>query len=92
MKVSRKNEKAYRLYQMAAEGFRELAPSDTGRLRVPVLVLESRGVGEWETFHGSHVEYADIGQVGETFADIYLLSSRKFVRFKRAKKRIMIGK
>lgn len=90
MKVFKKNEKAYKLYLMAAESFRELEPGDAGKLRVPVLVLDSNGVGEWETFHGSHIEEADIGQVGGTFADVYLLSSHKAVRFKHSKKKIMI--
>lgn len=90
MIVAKKNKATYDLYLRVAEGFREILPSDAGTMRTQVLVLESNGKGKWETFHGSHIEMADIGQVGETFADIYLLGSHKPVRFKHSTKKIMI--
>lgn len=90
MIVAKKNLGSFNLYLRTALDFREIIPSDAGTMRVQVLVLESKGKGNWETFHGSHIEMADIGQVGETFADVYLLGSHKPVRFKHSTKKIMI--
>ena len=90
MIVAKKNQNKYEAYLETAKGFREILPCDAGKIRISVLVLETRGNGKWETFHGSHIERADIGQVGDTFADIYLLGSRKPMRFKHSKLKAMI--
>lgn len=53
---------------------RRIMPSDEGKCRVILLVCETRGKGEWESFQDFEVQYADIGKVGKKFIDLFIIS------------------
>ena len=80
MFVSKKKQMNYALYLTAKSRYRPITKADRNSVRVEVLVLESKGNPPWDSYQGFHTEKADIGNVGEKFADLFLLESKQAVR------------
>lgn len=80
----------YQAYQREKDNYRRFVPHDSHRLRVKVLVLVTKGNGEWETYDRYYLDEADVGKVSEQMAEVYLLNMRKSIKFKRQRERVLI--
>lgn len=71
----------YEDYLLLSTLYRKLKPSDEGRVGVLVLIMNTKGNEPRKIYKGFEIKKADIGQVGERFADIYLTDDHKPMRF-----------
>lgn len=78
------------LYVAACRNYRKIEKSDEGRVKAPVLVLITKGNPPRESYVTFFADYADIGKVGDTFCDIFLIKSRKPMRFKHSLGRVLV--
>lgn len=68
---SGKREEKARLMRIVLENeYRAIEESDSGKMFRDCLIIETKGRGVYETFHGFKVCRVDIGAVGPTMADI----------------------
>ena len=80
----------YQAYQREKDKYRVFVPRDSNRLWVKVLVLVTKGNGEWETYDRYYMDEADVGKIGNKMGEVYLLNMRKPIKFKRQKERVLI--
>ena len=80
----------YQAYQREKDNYRRFVPRDSHRLRVKVLVLITKGNGEWETYDRYYMDEADVGKISEQMGEVYLLNMRKTIKFKRQRERVLI--
>lgn len=70
--IPRSRRSEYEEYLALKDGARQLMPTDTGRIGVQVLVLNTKGNPPRRSFAGYSVELADIGYVTAQMADIFV--------------------
>ena len=90
MFVSKKKKMNYVLYLTAKNHYRPITKADRNSVRVEVLVLESKGNPPWDSYQGFHTEKADIGKVGDKYADIFLVESKQAVRIVYGNGKILV--
>ena len=90
MFVAKKREKTYKAYLEAKRTSRRIEKKDENSLRVEVLVLETSSHDPWSNFLGYHIEKADIGSVGGTFALVFLTESKKAQRLHIKSDKILV--
>ena len=81
MFVSKSKEEGYKRYLQLKKKYRQITKKDEKSLRVQVLVLETKGKPPWDSFQGYIQDKADIFQVGAKFTDLYLINTKRAVRF-----------
>lgn len=90
MIIPKKYESDYELYRKKKLHCRLIKLADAGKLRVKVLVAITGGRGSQKRFNGFFEDFADINLVGDTFADLYLLTERKPIRVKYSNGDVLI--
>ena len=80
----------YEDYLLLSTLYRKLKPSDEGRVGVLVLIMKVKGNPPRDAYKGFEIKKADIGQVGDRFADIYLVDDHKPIRFGIETGRVLI--
>ena len=90
MTIPKKYESDYELYRKKKMNCRLIKLTDAGKLRVKVLVAITGGRGSQKRFNGFFEDFADINLVGDTFADLYLLTERKPIRVKYSNGDVLI--
>ena len=90
MIVPKKRKATFDEYLTKTRSYRLIEKKDQGSIRVPVLVILSKAKKPREYFTGYLEDEADIALVGERFCELFLINSRKALRFAYKNGKVLI--